>query len=116
MTGDMNDVIPGSAEDFGIWKKAGSWDLNSERESWNSSLEEGSRLLVSPRRDQLWSTKCAAGLMKKLCLSLLMSKNLKLQKVNKSSVPEPKESRQVFRVFRDSICIFHGNVTNRLYL
>ena len=25
-------------------KKTVSWDLNSERESWNSSLEEGSRI------------------------------------------------------------------------
>ena len=31
-----------------------------------------------------------------------MSKNLKLKKVNKSFVHEPKESRQVFRVFSDS--------------
>ena len=30
-----------------------------------------------------------------------MSKNLKLKKVNKNFVPEPKES-QVFRVFLDS--------------
>ena len=34
-------------------KKTVNWDLNSERESWDSSLEEGSRFLVSPRRDQL---------------------------------------------------------------
>ena len=39
---------------------------------------------------------------KKLCLSLLMSKNLKLKKVIKSFIPKPKESRQVFRVFSDS--------------
>ena len=37
-----------------------------------------------------------------VCLSLLMSKNLKLKKVIKSFVPETKESRQVFRVFLDS--------------
>ena len=36
-----------------------------------------------------------------------MSKNLKLKKVNKSFVPEPKESRQVFRVFSDSLRLFH---------
>ena len=66
------------AEDFEIWKKA---------VSWNSSLEEGSRFLFSLRRDQLGSTKCAARLLKKLCLSLLMSKNLKLKKVIKSFVP-----------------------------
>ena len=45
--------------------------------------------LVSPRRDLLGSTKCTARLLKKMCLSLLMSKNLKLKKVNKSFVPEP---------------------------
>ena len=77
------------AEDFGIWKKAVSWDLNSERESWDSILEEGRWFLVSPRWDQLGSTKCAVCLLKKLCLSLLMSKNLKLKKINKSFVPEP---------------------------
>ena len=73
---------------WGIWKKSVSWD---------SSLEEGSRFLVSPRRDQLGSTKCAArgGLRwksqhsKKLYFSLLMLKNLKLKKVIKSFVPEP---------------------------
>ena len=75
--------------------------------SWDSSLEEGSRFLVSLRQDQLGSTKCAARLLKKLCLSLLMSKNLKLKKVIKRFVPEPKESRQVYRVFRDSLCTFH---------
>ena len=31
-----------------------------------------------------------------------MSKDLKLKKVDKSFVPEPKESRQVFRVFSGS--------------
>ena len=31
-----------------------------------------------------------------------MSENLKLKKVNKSFVPEPKGSRQLFRVFSDS--------------
>ena len=88
-----------------IWefekKKTVSWDLKSERVSWDSSLEESSRFLVSPRRDHLGSTKCAARLLKKLCvcvclslslslsLSLLMSKNLKLKKVVKSFVPEP---------------------------
>ena len=78
-----------------------NWDLNSERECWDSSLEEGSRFLVSPKRDQLGSTKCAARLLKKLFLSLLMSKNLKLKKVNKSFVPEP------ISCFSDSLCLFH---------
>ena len=87
------------AEDYGIWKKTVSWDLNSERVSWDSSLEEGSRFLVSPRRDQLGSTKHAARLLKKLHLSLLMSKNLKLKKVIKSFVPEPFSCFSDFYVY-----------------
>ena len=59
--------------------------------SWDSSLEEGGRFLVLPRGDQLESTKCASRLLKKLCLSLLISKNLKLKKVIKRFVPEPKK-------------------------
>ena len=63
-----------------------------EKKIKNSELRFGlGRFLVSPRRDQLGSTKCASRLLKKLCLSLLMSKNLKLKKVIKSFVPEPKK-------------------------
>ena len=117
----MNDVMPGSAEDFGSWKKTVNWDLNSERVSWDSSLQEGSRFLVLPRRDHLGSTKCAARLLsqwveswrctksqhrKKLCLSLLMSKNLKLKKVIKSFVPETKRVVRVSRIFRNSLWTF----------
>ena len=95
-----------------------------KKQSLDSSLEEGSQFLVSPQRDQLGSTKCAArgGVRwksqhrKKLCLSLLMWKNLKLKKVIKSFVPEPILS--VFRflyvyehlwMFSVSvwICLFH---------
>ena len=81
----MNDVILGSDElrMMGFEKK----------QSWDSSLEEGSRFLVSPRRHQLGSTKCAARFLNKLCLSLLpkkkKKKNLKLKNVYKSFVPEP---------------------------
>ena len=39
---------------------------------------------------------------KKLCLSLLMSKNLKLKKVNKSFVPEPKKRVVSVSCFSDS--------------
>ena len=85
-------------------KKTVSWDLNSERESWDSCLEEGSWFLVSPRRDQLESMKCATCLLKKLCLSLLMLKNLKLKKANKSFVPEP------ILCFSDSLCLFNISV------
>ena len=43
--------MPGSDERriLGFKKKAVSWDLNIERESWDSSLEEGNRFLVPPR-------------------------------------------------------------------
>ena len=68
----------------GFEKKAVSWDLNSEQAIRFLARAEG-------------STKCAARAgvrwksqhRKKLCLSLLMSKNLKLKKVIKSFVPEP---------------------------
>ena len=77
----MNVVMPGSgAEDFEIWKKAVSWD---------SSLEESSRFLVSPVG--VYEMCCAFVeeiVSLSLSLSLLMSKNLKLKKVNKSFVPE----------------------------
>ena len=72
MTGDVNSIMPRSNEQR---------ILEFEKNSWDSSLEEGSRFLGS--------TKCAARFLKKLCLSLLISKNLKLKKVNKSFVPEP---------------------------
>ena len=49
----MNDVMPESAEGLGDLKKIDSWDLNPERKTWDSSLEEGSRFLFSPKRDQL---------------------------------------------------------------
>ena len=78
--------------------------------------QERSRFLVGLRRDQLGSTKYGARLLKKSCLSPLISKNLKLKKVNKNSVPEPISS--VFRflyalwtfvnVFcMNILCLFH---------
>ena len=68
------------------------WEFEKKTVSRDSSLEEVSRFLGS--------TKCVArgGVWwksqhrKKLCLSLLMSKNLKLKKVIKSYVPEPISS------------------------
>ena len=100
------------AEDFGIWKKTKtvSWDLDLDEASWFSELAKARSVWV----DELpahwlsqWvqSWQCTNSQhSKKLCvsLSLLMSENLKLKKVNKSFVPETKESRQVFRVFSDS--------------
>ena len=79
--------MPGSAEDFGIWKKKTvRWDLNSERDSWDSSLEEGRRFFVGVYE------MCRAFVEEIVSLSLLMSKNLKLKMVIKSFVPEPISS------------------------
>ena len=69
------------AEDLGIWKK-------------NSELRFGrgrNNSIFGARRGQTsWgSTKCAAHLLKKLCLYFTMSKNLKHKKVIKSFVAEP---------------------------
>ena len=88
----------------------GFWNLKK-----NGELRLGlgrSKLIFGARRGQTSSLRRGASRggvrwksqqRKKLCLSLLMSKNLKLKKVIKSFVPEPKkESRQVFRVFSDS--------------
>ena len=95
--------------------------------SWDSMLEEGSRFLIWARPDQGF-TKCAACWLsqwvqcrrctnsqhsKKLCLSLLMSENVKLKKVNKSFVPEPRKS-SLFRVFSDSY--MRTNIMNVLFL
>ena len=102
MTGDVNYVMPGSVEDLG--------DLKKKAVSWDSSLEEGSRFLVSPRRDQLGSTKCAVRLLKKLCLSLLRSKNLKLKKVNKYFVPEPISSVFGFRYANEHLWTFYEHL------
>ena len=103
---------------WGFWKlekkKTVSWDLNSERNSWDSSLKEGSRFLVSPKRDPFGSTKSAARLLKKLCLSLFMSINLKLKKVNKSFVPEPilcfSDSYMFINIMK-ILCLFHEFVS-----
>ena len=71
------------------------WNLK-KRVSWDSTLEEGS-WFSGARRGQTSSFQRGAARSrvrwksqhsKKLCLSLLMSKNLKLKKVNKSFVPE----------------------------
>ena len=70
----------------------GFWDLKKKKAELRFRLEECSRFL-----DQLEFTKCAArgGVgwkskhRRELCLSVLMSKNFKLKKVNKSLVPEP---------------------------
>ena len=74
----------------------------------NSELRFGlgrSELIFGARRGQTSSLRQGAARggvrwksqnRKKLCLSLLMSKNLKLRKVDKSFVPEPISSVFVF--------------------
>ena len=92
-----------------IWKK--------KTVSWDSSLEEGSRFLVSPRRDQLGSTKYTACLLKKLRLSHLMSKKLKFKKVIKRFSTWTNfvffGFLYVYEHYEHSmnICTFHGNVS-----
>ena len=87
------------AEDFEIWK-----------DSWDSSLEEGSRFLVSPRRDQLgvyemclsqWveSWWCTNSQLRKKILSLSI----------KSFVPEPISS-VCWSLYALWIWIMHVNI------
>ena len=123
---------------LGIWKKAGSWDSDLGEASrlcalqaphvgwvswsWDSTLEEGRRFSeLAEARQVVYDGGVACGGVrwksqdrKKVCLSLLMSKNLKLKKVIKSFVPEPKESRQVLWVFSDSDT--RKEITNFLYI
>ena len=95
------------ARGWGFWnlKKTVSWDMGLDEESRFSELAEARPVVCSggaARGGLRWKSQNR----KKLCLSLLMSKNLKLKKVIKSFVPEPKESRQVFRVFSDYLCLW----------
>ena len=93
MTGDVNDVMLGSAENFGDLKK--SSELRLKLRTWE--------LIFGARRGKTsWGLRNVphvvgsdwkVSIERKLCLSLLISKNLILKKVNKSFVPEPKESR-----------------------
>ena len=85
----------------------GFWDLKKKGVSWDSTLKEGS-WFSGARRGQTSSLQRGAtrgGIRwksqhrKKLCLSLLVSKNLKLKKVIKSFVPEPRKSSSVSSVF-----------------
>ena len=93
MTGDM----PGSDElrILGFEKKGVSWDLDLDGVSWFSELTEVRPVWVYGM-PVLWlsqwvvSWRCPNSQHgKKLCLSLLMSENFKLKKVNKWFVPEP---------------------------
>ena len=96
---------------WGFWdlKKTVSWDLDLDEASWffgpgwgRSSYElRGVHTRWLSQWVENWQCTNSQH-SKKLCLSLLMSENLKLKKGNKSFIPEPEESRQVFWVFSDS--------------
>ena len=82
MTGDVNDVMPGSAEDFGIWKKKQLVEIRrcTKQVEFRSKPRRPVVCGGGPARGGLrWKSQDR----KKLCLSLLMSKNLKLKKGNK---------------------------------
>ena len=81
---------------WGFWDlKRNSWDLDSDEASWFLELAEARAVWVygMPARwlsQWVKSWRCTNSQhSKKLCVSLLMSENLKLNKVNKSFVPEP---------------------------
>ena len=104
-TGDVNDVMPGSdgLRILGFEKKTVEFWTETNRVdfwTWVRSVHLGivgcACALVGS--ESWWCMNSQHS--KKLCLSLVMSENIKLKKVNKSFVPEPKESRQsVSRVF-----------------
>ena len=92
----------------------GFWNLKKSI-GWDSTLEEGS-CFSGARRGQTSSFRRGAARggvrwksqqRKKLCLSHLMSKNLKLKKVNKSFVPEPKKESVSVSCFSDSYFYEH---------
>ena len=45
-TGDVYDVMPGSAEDFGDLKKSSSWDSSLQEGSWFVGVYELCRVFV----------------------------------------------------------------------
>ena len=92
----------------------GFWNLK-KRVSWDSTLEEGSRFseLAETRPVVCSGVLHVVGVRwksqhrKKLCLSLLMSENLKLKKVIKSFVLEPKRRVVSVSCFSDSYVYEH---------
>ena len=90
----------------------GFWDLKKKKVSWDSTLEEGRRFLIWARPDQFGSTGCPrvgwvselrtddgqTVSIERLCLSLLMSENLKLKKVKKKVSYLKLKSVSCFRI------------------
>ena len=98
--------------------------LELEKNSWDSTLEEGS-WFSGARRGQTSSLRRGAARgrvrwksqhSKKLCLSLLVSKNLEIKKVNKSFVPEQKESSQCFVYFGIPYVYFTYSYLGRIFV
>ena len=82
-------------------KKTVSWDSTLEEGSWFSGARRG-RTSSLQRGAARGSVRWKSQHRKKLCLSLLMSKNLKLRKVIKSFVPELKKRVVSVSCFSDS--------------
>ena len=86
---DVNDINlrKRRAEDLRIWKKADSWDLDLDEASRFLEFAEAKPVVCgggTARGGVRWKSLDR----RKLRLSLLMSKNLKLKKVIKRFVPE----------------------------
>ena len=102
------------------FEKRVSWDSTLEEGSWFSELAKA-RTIVCSGVPHMVGVRWKSQDRKKLCLSLLMSKNLKLKRVIKSFVPEPKKRVVSVSCFSDSfvyehlwtfsvsvwICLFH---------
>ena len=91
---------------WGFWnlKRTVSWDSTLKEGSWFSGSHRGQTSSLrrgATRGGVRWKSHHR----KKLCLSLLMSKNLKLKKVIKSFVPEPKKEDRKCFVFFGFLCI-----------
>ena len=108
---------------FSNLKKTVSWDLDLNKASWffgpgwgwsSYELRDAHACWLSQWDESWWCTNSQHG--KKLCLSLFMSKNLKLKKVIKSFEPELKESRQVFHVIQIPMRMNIMNVFTCSYL
>ena len=101
-------------------KKQWVENLDLDEASWFSELAEARPVWVygiPARWLSQWvkSWRCTNSQhSKKLCLSLLMSENLKLNKVNKSFVPEPRKS-SAFRVFRIPYVSFTYSYLGRIF-
>ena len=105
---------------FGDLEKTVSWDSTLDEGSWFSGARRGQTSSLqwgAARGGVRWKSQ----ICKKLCMSLLlMSKNFKLKKVNKSCVPEPEESRQCFVYFGIPSVYFaysyHGRIFGPIYV